>query len=299
MSFSADVKQELLTIVPDARHCQLAELAAFVRMLGIRAEEDALSGGLLSFRSDSRPATEKLFTLIRKAFNIEVLRDSGQDGSTRGGRIAVVPDRRKSEAIRHATESETVLLSDCCKRAFLRGAFLSGGSISSPDKYYHLEIVCTREEDAALIRKTMRFFQLEPKVTKRKGDSVVYLKEGEQIITMLGEMGASRSFLKLENIRVLKEISGSVNRKVNCETANLNKTITSAVRQLQDIRFIKEHGGFMTLTPQLREMAEVRLAYPDATLQELGKYLEPKIGKSGVNHRLKKLTVIADRMREQ
>ncbi len=294
MSFSGNVKKELLAIIPGARHCQIAELSAMIRFLG--NEEDA-SCGTLCLHSENSAVLEKCFTLFEKAFNIELVVKKG-GSPKKSSQSLVLQDAAVLSDVLSATMGYGVLQQECCRRAFLRAAFLASGSISTPEKYYHLEIVSSNETDSRVLQQVMQSFQLEAKVVRRKKDYVVYLKEGEQIVTMLGEMGANVSFLNLESIRVMKEMRGSVNRRVNCETANLNKTIISSVKQVEDIRYIEAHGGLGTLKPQLREMAEIRLRYPDTPLALLGQYLNPPIGKSGVNHRLKKLSEIAEALRE-
>ena len=145
----------------------------------------------------------------------------------------------------------------------------------------------------------MRNLGLYAKIAVRKGSNVVYLKEGEQIVQVLGEMGAGYALMNLENVRILRDMRGRINRQVNCETANLGKAVAAGVRQKEDILYIRDHAGLGSLPKQLREMAEVRLAYPDVPLKDLGEYLDPKIGKSGVNHRLKKLSSIASELRKQ
>ncbi len=300
MSFSLKVKKELSEIEPKTRHCLLAELSAYVRLMRVEnGEESGKKDSPLTFRSENALASQKFFTLLKKAFNISVVasREGSRISGRKGNRIEISePDQ--AQTLLKATTNDTVLKMMCCRQAFLRGAFLAAGSISAPEKYYHFEIVCPDHQTADLVQGAMMSFDLDAKIVLRKGDYVVYLKEGEQIVNALGEMGASRSFLNLENIRVVKEMRGDVNRRVNCETANLNKTIVSAVRQIEDIRYIKEHGGFARLKPALRDMAEVRLDNPDVPLKDLGQYLDPPIGKSGVNHRLKKLSEFAAELRE-
>ena len=138
---------------------------------------------------------------------------------------------------------------------------------------------------------------LDARIVNRKKNQVVYLKEGSQVVELLGLMGASISLMNLENIRILKEISNNVNRKVNCETANIGKTVSAAVKQVEDIRYIQTHMGFSQLSEGLEEIAVLRLQYQDATLKELGEMLNPPVGKSGVNHRLRKLSKIAEELR--
>ena len=173
---------------------------------------------------------------------------------------------------------------------------MASGSISNPNKSYHFEIVCRTIEQAEQLQELMNGFEADAKVVERKNHYVVYLKEGSQIVDMLNVMEAYVSLMNLENVRILKEMRNSVNRKVNCETANINKTVSAAVKQIEDIRKIQANGELEHLPDPLRQMAELRLEYPEATLAELGTYLDPPVGKSGVNHRLRKLSAIAEEL---
>ena len=187
----------------------------------------------------------------------------------------------------------------CCRRAFIRGAFLAAGSISDPEKFYHFEIVCAAEAKAEQLREIMSTFQLDAKIVKRKKYYVVYIKEGSQIVDVLNVMEAPVSLMELENIRILKEMRNCVNRQVNCETANINKTVAASVKQIRDIEYIRDTIGFESLPENLEQVAQARLLKPDATLKELGEALEPPVGKSGVNHRLRRLSELAEKLREQ
>ena len=187
---------------------------------------------------------------------------------------------------------------DCCKRAFVRGAFLSAGSISDPQKGYHFEIVCPSREISGQLQEIIHSFHIDAKIVLRKKSYVLYVKEGAQIVDMLAIMEANVALMDLENIRILKEMRNSVNRKVNCETANINKTVNAAVKQIEDIRLLEEKVGLESLNEGLEEIARLRLQYPEATLKELGLMLNPQVGKSGVNHRLRKLSLLADDLRE-
>ena len=202
------------------------------------------------------------------------------------------------------TENALLTQQSCCKRAFIRGAFLASGSISDPEKGYHFEIVTQDERKAAHLQEIICSFQIDAKIVLRKKSYVVYVKEGGEFVGMLefmvafvALMEANVALMNLENIRILKEMRNSVNRKVNCETANINKTVNAAVKQIEDIRLIEQKKGFHNLNEGLAEIAELRLQYPEATLKELGMMLNPQVGKSGVNHRLRKLSEIADELR--
>ena len=203
----------------------------------------------------------------------------------------------RSRKINHRRADGMLVQQTCCKRAFIRGAFMAAGSISDPNKSYHFEIVCATPQQAEQLRTVISDFGMDAKVVERKKHHVVYLKEGAQIVDMLNIMEAHVALMNLENVRILKEMRNSVNRQVNCETANINKTVNAAVKQIEDIKFIQEKGRLQELPDNLYEMAQVRLEHPEAPLKELGAYLNPPVGKSGVNHRLRKISEIAENMR--
>ena len=295
MSFSGKVKEELSGIYPRARHCQLAELAALTGMNGLWEEEEGGSLRLI-LHAENIAVIRKCFTLLEKTFNIKneialqisVRRNLLKDSSSyvlraEGGALA---------AIRQA-EVQAV----CCKRAFMRGAFLAAGSMSDPGKSYHFEIVCDQMEKAQYLQRIMNSFELDARIVSRKKHFVIYLKEGERIVDALNIMEAHVALMELENVRILKDMRNAVNRKVNCETANIHKTVSAAVKQLEDIAYIRDTVGFEQLPLGLKDVALTRLAYPEATLKELGDLLENPVGKSGVNHRLRKLSEMADKLR--
>ena len=169
--------------------------------------------------------------------------------------------------------------------------------MSNPEKGYHLEFVCEDEAHAAKLIETMQAFEIAAKRVQRKRYTVVYIKESEDIVRLLNVMGAHNCLMNLENLRILKDMRNTINRRVNCEAANITKTVNAATKQIDDILYIKEHYGFDNLSEPIRQMAQTRLDYPDATLKELGTLLLPPVGKSGVNHRLRKLSELADRIR--
>ncbi|MGL5694944.1 MAG: DNA-binding protein WhiA, partial [Peptostreptococcaceae bacterium] len=182
--------------------------------------------------------------------------------------------------------------------AFLRGAFLGGGSISDPEKNYHMEFVTNNEDFANSLKDLINSLGFNSKIVSRKNNYVVYLKESEQISDLLSIIGAHHALLSLQNTKILKEMRNNVNRIVNCETANLSKTVNAAVRQVENIRFIQQTIGINSLPENLQEIAVIREEYEDMTLKELGEMLNPPIGKSGVNHRLRKIEEIANKLRE-
>lgn len=285
MSFSSDVKTELGRQFGKSRHCQLAELSGILEMDG------KIVDGVLELNSDNPLLLQKYALLLQKAFDINISK-----ALSRGDCERVLSALRWDEQSIGQPVDGLLVQQTCCKRAFIRGAFMASGSISNPNKSYHFEIVCRTIEQAEQLQELMNGFEADAKVVERKNHYVVYLKEGSQIVDMLNVMEAYVSLMNLENVRILKEMRNSVNRKVNCETANINKTVSAAVKQIEDIRKIQANGELEHLPDPLRQMAELRLEYPEATLAELGTYLDPPVGKSGVNHRLRKLSAIAEEL---
>jgi len=308
LSFSGTVKEELSRQISTARHCRIAETAALLSLCG-RFTAD----GALRMQTENSAVIRKYFTLVQKTFNIETEIAVRENRQMKKGHIYYV--EIKDDALirtvllgtklsREQNSGGTLVLNNslltqqtCCKRAFIRGAFLASGSISDPEKGYHFEIVCPDERKAGQLQELIRSFGIDAKVVVRKKSHVVYVKEGAQIVDILAVMEANVALMNLENIRILKEMRNTVNRKVNCEMANINKTVSAAVKQIEDIKLIEEKKGFQSLNDGLAEIAELRLQYPEATLKELGMMLNPQVGKSGVNHRLRKLSAIADELR--
>ncbi len=289
MSFSGQVKQELAQQYPKARHCRLAELAAITGFSGIHPPKEE-EGAKICFRTENADLARKYFTLLKKTFNIKA--DVAVRKMTGGCQYRIFVEKEGLHAVFKAQ-----VQSPCCRRAYIRGAFLAAGSMSDPQKSYHFEIVAERETEAVILQKMMNQFGLDAKVIYRKKAYVVYLKEGTQIVDVLNIMGACVALMELENIRILKEMRNAVNRKVNCETANIHKTVSAAVKQNEDIQYIRDTIGLDDLPESLREMAKVRLSHPEASLKELGQLLQTPIGKSGVNHRLRKLGEMAEKLR--
>lgn len=284
MSFSSEVKEELAKQFGRSRHCQIAELA------GILELEGALENEKLVLSNENSLLQAKYGVLLKKAFGDDVRVEQVMQT------LHWDQEPYRSQKINYRRADGLLVQQTCCKRAFIRGAFMAAGSISDPNKSYHFEIVCHTLEQAQQLKELMEFFETEPKIVARKERMVVYLKEGSQIVDLLNVMEAYVSLMNLENVRILKEMRNSVNRKVNCETANINKTVNAAVKQMEDIKRIRDTIGFDNIPYQLAEIAQVRLDYPEATLKELGTYLDPPVGKSGVNHRLRKLAAIAENL---
>lgn len=294
MSFSSSVKDELCRQYSKSRHCQLAELAGILELIGNMNDDFCLE-----IETDNPALVEKYAILMKKAFAMDITKTISREDTLRI-LAALKWINNKNEIHLPINEQRTnglLIQKTCCRRAFIRGAFLSAGSMSDPNKAYHFEIVCKTREQAEQLKELMTAFETDAKIVERKGHHVVYLKEGAQIVDMLNVMEAYVSLMNLENVRILKEMRNSVNRQVNCETANINKTVSAAVRQLEDINILQQAVGLDNLPDNLREIAYLRLEYQDAPLKDLGQYLDPPVGKSGVNHRLRKLSELADKYR--
>jgi len=307
MSFSSEVKGELAEHIDSSRHCQIAELAAIFACSG-RIECDRAGNTTLAIQSENKQVIRKSFTLLKKSFNI----CTGANHKSPYLLVICQEEQVKKlmQALRlpeiHAGESRGIdavnpllIKNACCRRAFLRGTFLASGSMSDPEKSYHLEFVCSQASQAAQLQEIICDFKIEAKTIERKNHYIVYIKEGSGIVDLLNVTGAHISLMNLENLRIVKEMRNSINRRVNCEAANITKTVNASSKQIEDIMLIQSTTEWKGLSDHLREIAEIRLEYPDATLKELGRYLNPPVGKSGVNHRLRKLSEIAERIRGQ
>jgi DNA-binding protein WhiA len=313
MSFSGDVKEELSRKISTARHCQIAELSAMIGMCGgvMISSKDRYR---VKIHTENVTVARKCFTLFEKIFNIEAEVSVRQPCVRKKAPVYTVVVQKHEDAVRvlktlkllgdgmeikenFSAADNLILQRTCCKRAFIRGAFLSAGSMSDPKKSYHFEIVCASAEKAEQLRNLIGSFDMDAKIVCRKKYFVVYLKEGAQIVDLLNVMEAHVALMDLENVRIFKEMRNSVNRKVNCETANINKTVSAAVKQIEDIQYLEAASGFSELSDELRETAVLRLEHPDASLKELGQLLNPPVGKSGVNHRLRKLSNMAETLR--
>ncbi len=314
MSFSSEAKDEMSRVINTGRHCQIAEIAAIVSLCGnVHISKD--DKYMIKVHTENVAVARKFFILLKKTFSINAEISIKRNTYLKKSITYTITIKNSEDAMRvlHATHlidedmeineemslvNNLIIHNTCCKRAFIRGAFLATGSISDPGKFYHFEIVCPTEEKAKQLQAIINTFDVDAKIVNRKKHFIVYIKEGAQIVDLLNVMEAHVSLMKLENIRILKEMRNSVNRKVNCETANINKTVSAAVKQLDDIKIIKEKIGLDNINENLAEIAKVRLANPDATLKELGELLDPPVGKSGVNHRLRKISELADSLRE-
>lgn len=314
MSFSTDIKEELVTHTGKARHCLLAGLAVIIRMECYLEKSSKAQEYRLFMQTDNVFSVRKCFTILKKAFNIDTdILETEQEIHVNGRYYKPVDlDSDHLKMIFMALKemgddgilkfpsgvvSPLLLRSQCCKRAFLRDLFICSGSISDPTKSYHMEFVCDSELQAKQLLDILEDFSIKGRLIRRKKYYVVYLKEGEEIVDLLNVMEAHVGLMNLENLRILKDMRNFVNRRVNCETANIAKTANAASRQMDDINYIDKHYGLSRLPDNLRAIAEARLEHPEATLSELGGFLNPPVGKSGVNHRLRKLSELADKLK--
>lgn len=314
MSFSSKVKNEICRNIEMSVDEARAELSAIMKASGTLS---IIGSGKISFRisSENSSIARLVFTLLKKYFDVHGKLMVKKSNSLKKNNLYVV-QITEDMGVRELLKKVCVLKdsdllsinynidgdivgSDDCKRAYLRGAFLGGGSISNPEKTYHLEFVTHNLEYAGYLCDLVNDYGLSSKVIGRKSSYIIYLKEGEQIIDALNIIGAHTSLLELENVRIMKEMRNNVNRLVNCETANLSKTVNAAVRQAECIKLIQKEIGLQRLPKNLREIAELRLSYPDESLKELGQMLNPPVGKSGVNHRLRKIEKIASELSKE
>ena len=312
LSFSLAVKNELCRLENSDNCCLTSELAAAVRINGA-AVVTGHGDVNLRITTENAAFARRVYTQIKKCSGIfpEVIIRKSKRLKKHVSYILVITSNLGSgrllqilgtgiEEAKTEVSTELVFLNKnilkkiCCRKAFLRGAFLAGGSVSDPEKTYHLEITSHSYKLAQDLSRVLETFKLNARIIRRKGSFVTYLKEGENIVDFFNIIGAHSALMELENVRILKGMRNSVNRIVNCETANLEKTVNASIRQVENIKYLMEKTGFSALPDSLRLMAELRLAYSDASLIELGQMLSPVLGKSGVNHRLRKLDKIAE-----
>ena len=293
--FADRLREELLGAEGKARHCQIAEIAAIARFEGGKTQ----GNDLILVHSENEALVRKVFTLLQKAFNIvlEISMYTKHRSAKTVWEIRVSDP--KTQAILIRTLAKPDLKRTCCRRAYLRGAFEACGTISDPARYYRLEYVFRTKEDAGEVAEVMRTLSLEGKYTARGSKHVVYLQDGQQLADAIALMDARYAVLELENIRVMRNMRGRIGRRVNCETSNLNKTVRASSRQLRDIEELEQSGVMASLPETLRETAALRKQFPDASLAELGEMMHPPVGRSGMNHRLRKLAEYAQTIRHR
>jgi len=302
-SFSGDVKNELSRLPLAKACCERAELAGLLRM-GASLTLGANHALGISFVTEHAAVARRALVLLKQAGEVRtevMVRRSRRLSKTNTYAIRVLPGETVSALLSEMGLLPGAISSGgknklfhrkCCRVSYLRGAFLAGGSVNRPEASCHLEYVTTNYQFAELLQTLLRRLGFAVGVVGRKEDYVVYLKEGDAILDFLAMTGAEESATAFEAARNVKEVRNQVNRLVNCETANLNKTARAAARQVAAIRSFAASGGLAGLSPGLRATAEARLAHPEASLTELG--AELGVGRSGVNHRLRRLMELAD-----
>lgn len=272
-SFSSKIKKEL------------SEINNLYNKNQVKAE---LEGYLLTI-SSNKFITENQYNINRFAKLLSNCGENNYKIEMQGKNFCITLKRKIEISKDEKSEDEN--------KCLVRGAFMSTGSINNPKNVYHLDIVFSHKENANYIKEILEKSDIESKILKREKDYILYIKDGENISKLLAFIGANKSVLDFEDERVIRDMRNKVNRLVNCETANLNKTISSSVKQIEDIKLIKSKKKFDKLTDKEKELAIVRLENPNASLQELGNLLETPISKSGVNHRLEAIKKLADELR--
>ncbi|MBQ1793735.1 MAG: DNA-binding protein WhiA [Peptostreptococcaceae bacterium] len=314
MSFSAETKNELARIFSENECCNITELSAIVRLAG-SIQIAGYKKLNLKITTELNSTARKVFKLLKNTFGINteisvnknqmlkrnnsyVLLITSEMGAEKLLRDLGILDQEEGFFTMNKVPTHLIRHNECVK-SFIRGALLGGGSISDPEKNYHLEFVTNNEDFAESLKNLINSLGFNSKTVSRKNNHVVYLKESDQISDLLNIIGAHQALLSLESTKIVKEMRNNVNRIVNCETANLSKTVNAAVRQIENIKYIEEKVGFGYLPDNLREIALLRVENEDLTLKELGEMAVPQLSKSAVNHRLRKIEQIAEELREK
>ncbi|MEK3798507.1 DNA-binding protein WhiA [Peribacillus sp. FSL H8-0477] len=308
MSFASETKKELTTL-EGKDCCDKAELCALIRMNGsISLSNRKL---VIDIQTENAAIARRIYSLLKKSYDVQMELLVRKKMKLKKNNVYIVRISANGQEILtdlqiigegfeilHGVSSK-LITKKCCKRAYLRGAFLAGGSVNNPEtSSYHLEVSSLYKEHNDTLCELMNKFDLKAKTLERKKGFIVYLKEAEKISDFLTIVGGHSALLRFEDVRILRDMRNSVNRLVNCETANLNKTIGASLRQVENIRYIEKEAGLSMLPDKLREIAELRVAYQDITLKELGEMVSGgNISKSGINHRLRKIDEIADKLR--
>ncbi|MGO1631281.1 MAG: DNA-binding protein WhiA, partial [Staphylococcus equorum] len=307
MSFASEMKNELTRIEVDEENAK-AELSALIRMNGALSLSNQQF--VINVQTENATTARRIYSLIKKVFNVEVELLVRKKMKLKKNNIYIcrikVRAREildelgilKSGVFTHEID-EALIHDDEMRRSYLRGAFLAGGSVNNPEtSSYHLEIFSLYEDHSEGITQLMNKYELNAKHLERKKGSIAYLKEAEKISDFLSLIGGYQALLKFEDVRIVRDMRNSVNRLVNCETANLNKTVSAAMKHVESIRLIDQEIGLDNLPERLREIAKLRVEHQEVSLKELGEMMTSgNISKSGVNHRLRKLNEMADKLR--
>ncbi|QFK72807.1 DNA-binding protein WhiA [Pradoshia sp. D12] len=308
MSFASETKKEL-TNLEVKECCARSELSALIRMNGSLSFSNRHL--IVDVQTENAAIARRIYTFLKKLYNLQVDLLVRKKMKLKKNNVYIVRFSEKAKEVLTDLNiiengftiihdiSEELIHKKCCKRSYLRGAFLAGGSVNNPEtSSYHLEISSLYKEHNDSLCELMNSFGLKSKTLERKKGFITYLKEAEKISEFLNIIGGHNALLKFEDIRIVRDMRNSVNRLVNCETANLNKTISASLRQVENIRYIENTVGLDILPDKLREIARLRVEYQDVTLKELGEMVSSdKISKSGINHRLRKIDEIAEKLR--
>ena len=307
MSFTAEVKEELSRVEPKKACCLEAELAALVRVEGT-LHLTGQNRYRLEIATETAPVARKTIKLLHNLFGLktELTVRRSVLHKTNNYLITVPSQPKLAESLRrlgvldeaggfHYGVDDRLVAKDCCAVAYLRGAFLGGGFVADPHGDFHFELLAETADMAADLVGLLSRFEIPAKVTRRRGAHAVYLKGAEPILTFLALVGAHRALLRTEDVRIIKGMRNEVNRLVNAETANLQKTADAAMQQLEAIRQLDATRGLQTLPPALRDLAALRLEYPDVSLRELGELADPPLSKSAVYHRIRRIEELATR----
>ena len=311
MSFASDVRGELARTPMEDACCARSELTAAL-LCGQGIAWRGRERYAVTFTASEAPAVRRYFAMLKRFYGIigQIRAISGDTLNNTTRYQLVVPEAealgllRALElleegalfGLRTLPTAQTVRYS-CCKKSFLRAAFTMCGGVSHPDRDYHIEIALPSEALAQFILEQLAAFDIGAKVSTRKQKFVVYLKRAEDISDMLSLLGASKAMMAFENVRVKKEVSNRVNRQLNCDNSNINRSMNAAEAQIRDIRYIDSELGLDKLPRTLKDMAYIRANNPEMPLAELGELMDPPLGKSGVNARLRRIAVIADKLR--
>lgn len=307
MSFASEMKNELTRIEVD-ECCMKSELSALIKMNGAVSYFDGQ--WVINVQTENAAIARRIFTLIKNVYRIEIDLLVRKKMKLKKNNVYICRIKKESKDVLADldifsggmltnTITDEIKNKECCRRSYLRGAFLAGGSVNNPEtSAYHLEIGSLYEEHAQAITNLMNSYELNAKYIDRKRGYIIYLKEAEKIAEFLSLIGGYQALLKFEDIRIVRDMRNSVNRLVNCETANLNKTINASMRQVENIKLIDKEIGIDELPERLREVARIRAENQDMTLKEIGEAVSTgTISKSGINHRLRKLDEIANKLR--
>ena len=303
MSFSTEVKEELAALRTEKSCCMLTELNALTQSC---ASMTLHGRGQVSiaYTTENIAVAKRVFLLLKRRLEISVAPRFSKLPRFGGRRVCTLrltpADTRKLMYALHMLHEDDggevfhgiprrAQTRKCCQQAFLRGAFLGGGSITQPERDYHVEFVCGNEKRAAAIVQILQKNGLSSGLAERRGTSVVYLKRGQEISTLLRLMGASRAMMRFENVLIRRSLHESVLRATTCDANNMARHLAAAQRQAEAIRFLKEKSAFEALSPSLQSLARLRLLRPDATLEQIGELLDPPLGRSGVNHRFRQI----------